>query len=170
MIIRLSHVAISVANMNRSVAFYCTCFGFVKTDEYRIEPDDLTIVMLKHKAMTLEEAQKDKLDLICRKIGLAQGMNVLDVGCGMGRYTLLLAEREVKVTGLDLSPVLLSRLREYNAERYAIPLLAADLEHPPVALHGGFDVVMGFFTQEKLKKGVLEYLIVIWNLYIQLNT
>jgi len=45
-----------------------------------------------HKAVTLEEAQKDKLDLICRKIGLTQGMKVLDIGCGWGGFAKYAAE------------------------------------------------------------------------------
>lgn len=33
---------------------------------------------------SLEAAQSAKLDLICRKLGLAPGMTVLDIGCGWG--------------------------------------------------------------------------------------
>ena len=44
------------------------------------------------KATTLDQAQEDKLDLICRKIGLAQGMRVLDIGCGWGGFARYAAE------------------------------------------------------------------------------
>lgn len=87
---------------------------------------------------------------VLRSVELRSTDRVLEVGSGMGRYTLLLAELEVKVTGLDLSPVLLKRLREYNAGRYSIPLLAADVEHPPVEQNQGFDIVIGFFTLHHL--------------------
>jgi cyclopropane-fatty-acyl-phospholipid synthase len=33
---------------------------------------------------TLEEAQANKFDLVCRKLGLKPGMRLLDVGCGWG--------------------------------------------------------------------------------------
>jgi cyclopropane-fatty-acyl-phospholipid synthase len=33
---------------------------------------------------TLEEAQTNKFDLVCRKLGLQPGMRLLDVGCGWG--------------------------------------------------------------------------------------
>ncbi len=41
---------------------------------------------------TLEDAQRDKLDLVCRKLGLAPGMRLLDVGCGWGSMSLYAAE------------------------------------------------------------------------------
>ena len=71
---------------------------------------------------------------------------ILEVGCGMGRYTLLLAKRGMQVEGLDLSPVLLERLREYGAGRFNGPLYAADIEHPPLELSGRFDVVLALFA------------------------
>lgn len=37
-------------------------------------------------AETLDEAQEQKLDLICRKLGLQAGMKVLDIGCGWGSF------------------------------------------------------------------------------------
>ena len=37
---------------------------------------------------TLEEAQDEKFDLVCRKLGLERGMRLLDVGCGWGGLAL----------------------------------------------------------------------------------
>jgi cyclopropane-fatty-acyl-phospholipid synthase len=55
-------------------------------------------------ATTLEEAQEEKLDLICRKLGLAEGERVLDVGCGWGSFAIHAALRYgVEVTGITLS-------------------------------------------------------------------
>lgn len=36
------------------------------------------------EATTLDEAQRAKLDLCCRKLGLQPGMRLLDIGCGWG--------------------------------------------------------------------------------------
>lgn len=55
-------------------------------------------------AKTLDKAQEAKLDLICRKIGLKQGMTVLDIGCGWGSFAKFAAEKyKAKVTGLTIS-------------------------------------------------------------------
>lgn len=54
--------------------------------------------------MTLEEAQTAKLHLICRKLGLAPGMKMVDIGSGWGSLTLFAAEHYgVHVTGVTLS-------------------------------------------------------------------
>ncbi|MFK0234180.1 class I SAM-dependent methyltransferase [Streptomyces vinaceus] len=53
---------------------------------------------------TLEEAQRDKLDLVCRKLGLQPGQRLLDVGCGWGSMALHAArEYGARVTGITLS-------------------------------------------------------------------
>ncbi|MEW2549898.1 cyclopropane-fatty-acyl-phospholipid synthase family protein [Streptomyces sp. NPDC047002] len=53
---------------------------------------------------TLEDAQRDKLDLVCRKLGLAEGDRLLDVGCGWGSMALHAArEYGARVTGVTLS-------------------------------------------------------------------
>ena len=53
---------------------------------------------------TLQDAQRDKLDLVCRKLGLRPGMRMLDIGCGWGSLSLHAAEHYgVAVTGVTLS-------------------------------------------------------------------
>ncbi|MET3811753.1 cyclopropane-fatty-acyl-phospholipid synthase family protein [Arthrobacter sp. UYEF3] len=52
----------------------------------------------------LEDAQRDKLDLVCRKLGLKPGMRLLDVGCGWGSLSLHAAQYYgVDVVGVTLS-------------------------------------------------------------------
>lgn len=52
----------------------------------------------------LDEAQKSKLDLICKKLNLKKGMKVLDIGCGWGGFAKYAAEKyKVKVTGITVS-------------------------------------------------------------------
>ncbi len=53
---------------------------------------------------TLDEAQENKLDLICRKLYLKPGMHVLDIGCGWSAFGKYAAEKyDVKVTGVTVS-------------------------------------------------------------------
>lgn len=55
-------------------------------------------------ASTLDEAQEAKLDLVCRKLYLAPGMRVLDIGCGWGGTARFAAERYgVEVVGITVS-------------------------------------------------------------------
>ncbi len=54
---------------------------------------------------SLEDAQANKLETVCRKLELEPGMRVLDVGCGWGAFALHAAARhDVHVTGITLSP------------------------------------------------------------------
>ena len=53
---------------------------------------------------TLEEAQDNKYELICRKLGLEPGMRLLDVGCGWGGMVLhAAAHHGVQAVGVTIS-------------------------------------------------------------------
>jgi len=52
----------------------------------------------------IADAQRDKLDLICRKLGLAPGMRLLDVGCGWASLLVHAAQHYgVTAVGVTLS-------------------------------------------------------------------
>jgi cyclopropane-fatty-acyl-phospholipid synthase len=55
-------------------------------------------------AYTVADAQRDKLDLICRKLALGPGVRLLDVGCGWGALAVHAAkEYGAQVTGVTIS-------------------------------------------------------------------
>ncbi len=55
-------------------------------------------------ASTLNEAQLNKMELICQKLKLAPGMRLLDIGCGWGGLAKYAAENYgVEVVGITLS-------------------------------------------------------------------
>jgi cyclopropane-fatty-acyl-phospholipid synthase len=55
-------------------------------------------------ASTLEDAQVEKLEMVCRKLALEPGERVLDIGCGWGSFAIQAArEHGVHVTGITLS-------------------------------------------------------------------
>ena len=53
---------------------------------------------------SLDKAQENKLDLVCRKLGLREGMKVLDIGCGWGGALKYAAEKYgVRGVGITVS-------------------------------------------------------------------
>ncbi|MCS0637787.1 cyclopropane-fatty-acyl-phospholipid synthase family protein [Streptomyces sp. LP05-1] len=101
---------------------------------YWTRPDD--------PAYGLAGAQRDKLDLICRKLGLTEGARLLDVGCGWGSLSLYAArEFRARVTAVTLS----ARQRDFVADRIAREGLAdrveVELRHYRDIEGGGYDAV-----------------------------
>ncbi len=69
------------------------------------------------RSYTLADAQRDKLDLVCRKLALAPGMRLLDVGCGWGSLGIHAAQHYgVRVTGVTLSREQLDFARKRAAD------------------------------------------------------
>jgi len=65
----------------------------------------------------LADAQRDKLDLICRKLDLRPGMRLLDVGCGWGGMAMHAARQYgVQVLGVTLSTEQADYARKQVAE------------------------------------------------------
>ena len=68
-------------------------------------------------ATTLEEAQFEKLDMVCRKLALKPGDYVLDVGSGWGSFARHAArEYGARVLGITLSPPQAELARQRTAE------------------------------------------------------
>jgi cyclopropane-fatty-acyl-phospholipid synthase len=69
-------------------------------------------------AYGVAEAQRDKLDLVCRKLGLEPGTRMLDVGCGWGSLSLHAAEHfGARVTGVTIAAEQKHFIDERIAER-----------------------------------------------------
>jgi len=77
------------------------------------------------QGMSLHEAQTAKLEMICRKLDLKPGMQLLDVGCGWGSLILHAAQRYgVRATGITLS----AQQRDFAVARAAQRGLAAGVQ------------------------------------------
>ncbi|MGW6639547.1 class I SAM-dependent methyltransferase [Streptomyces cyaneofuscatus] len=64
------------------------------------------------------DAQRDKLELICRKLGLRPGARLLDIGCGWGSLTLHAAQHHgVRVTAVTLAAEQAAYVREQVTAR-----------------------------------------------------
>ena len=59
----------------------------------------------KEGTTSLDDAEREMLDLTAGRAGVADGMDVLDLGCGWGSLSLYLAERhpDAKITGVSNS-------------------------------------------------------------------
>jgi len=63
-----------------------------------------TCAVFPHEDALLEEAQEEKVDLVCRKLDLRSGQRLLDVGCGWGTMVRhAAAHYGVRVLGVTLS-------------------------------------------------------------------
>ncbi|HLY09517.1 MAG TPA: class I SAM-dependent methyltransferase [Planctomycetota bacterium] len=79
-----------------------------------------------------------------RTLGPARGRTALDLGCGEGRHTILLAGRGYDVTALDLEPLALRKARTYmrkaGLDARFVAGDALDLRFPPAS----FDLVLDY--------------------------
>ena len=104
---------------------------------------------------TLEIAQEQKLDHICRKLQLKPGERFLDIGCGWGALIIRAAQRY----GVNALGVTLSR-HQYDFARKKIREAGLEgrcevrlLDYRDVAEEGGFDKIasVGMFEHVGLK-------------------
>ncbi len=84
---------------------------------------------------------EEQTDFVERLVALRPGERILDLGCGAGRHSVLLAERGYRVVGLDLSADLLAAARAAWQRRHpdeAGPTwVQADMRQP--GLDGSFE-------------------------------
>lgn len=95
------------------------------------------------EADNLTDAQEAKLDLICRKIGLKEGMRLLDIGSGWGGFIKFAAERYgVTAVGITVSR---EQAAYANDTRGNLPVETRLIDY--MALDGEFDriVSIGMF-------------------------
>lgn len=84
------------------------------------------------------------------ELGTAPGARVVDVGAGMGRFSLPLAERGYRVTAVDLAPELLGVLRDHDPA-HRIETICAAAEDLAAAAPGPFEAAVGFFFLHHLR-------------------
>lgn len=90
----------------------------------------------------LAEAQRDKLDLVCRKLSLRPGMRMLDVGCGWGSLALHAAEHyEVDVVAVTVAREQKQFLDARISERGLTGRIEARLQDYREVADGPFDAV-----------------------------
>ena len=89
-------------------------------------------------AAKLDEAQEAKLDLVCKKIGLKEGMDVLEFGCGWGSFAKFAAEKYgAHVVGVTISKEQLAFAQEV-CKGLPVELRFQDYRD----VHGKFDAII----------------------------
>jgi cyclopropane-fatty-acyl-phospholipid synthase len=86
----------------------------------------------------LDQAQRNKLELICRKIGLAKTDHVLDIGCGWGGFAKYAAENY----GCRVTAVNVSREQLRYARNFCRNLLVEFLDGDYREIQGTFDKIV----------------------------
>ncbi len=106
-------------------------------------------------AQTLAEAQRGKLTLVCRKLGLGPGTRLLDVGCGWGSLALHAAEEfGAQVTGVTISKEQKAFIDERIAERGLGDRVSIRLQdYRDAPSDGSFDAVASIEMGEHVGEG-----------------
>ncbi len=99
--------------------------------------------MLVYKHRNWEEAGREARRMV-EWLRQPEGARVLDIGCGMGRHALALADYGYQVTGVDLSGILLGEARKHDAEG-RVAWVEGDMRKLPFA-EGSFDATVNLFT------------------------
>lgn len=100
-------------------------------------------------AYDLEQAQRDKLELICRKLALRPGSRLLDIGCGWGSLALYAAEHhKVQVTAVTLAQEQHDVVRARTRERGLDGLIDVQLGHYRDIKGGQYEAVTAVETGE----------------------
>lgn len=68
-------------------------------------------------ARNLDEAQFNKYELLCRKLGLKRGMRILEIGCGWGGFAAYAIKKyDVTVVGVSISKRQIAYIQSRHAE------------------------------------------------------
>jgi cyclopropane-fatty-acyl-phospholipid synthase len=133
----------------------------VSDDFYRLFLDEAMVyscAWFRTGAETLEEAQRAKLDLVCRKLALAPGDRFLDVGCGWGALVEhAVARYRARAVGITVSANQLAAARARLARLDGG--IVADVredDYRTLAAQPPFDKVASVGMMEHVGRGRLD--------------
>jgi cyclopropane-fatty-acyl-phospholipid synthase len=108
---------------------------------------------------TLADAQRDKLELVCRKLALTPDQRLLDVGCGWGSLAVHAArEHGVRVVGITLSQEQAAYARKRVAEEGLTDRVEIRVQDYRDVVDGPFDAISSIGMAEHVgAERYLEY-------------
>lgn len=95
------------------------------------------------------------LDAMLGGLDLGGDAAVLDLGCGAGRLSGLLAERFIAVVGVDVSPRMIEAAKVLHPERPTLRYVVSDGVRLPFP-RGSFDLVMAFAVLQHLDPTLVQ--------------
>jgi SAM-dependent methyltransferase len=99
------------------------------------------------------EGSTPQVDRLARRLGKGGGRKALDLGCGEGRHTILLARLGYAATGVDIEPLALSKARAFGRRARVRARFvrgdALDLRFAP----GSLDLVLDYGCFHHVAKG-----------------
>lgn len=117
---------------------------------------------------TLESAQRDKLELVCAKLGLKEGQRLLDVGCGWGSLAVHAArEHGVSVVGITLSQEQAAYARKRVADEGLTDRVEIRVQDYRDVVDGPYDAISSIGMAEHV--GAERYLAYAHSLYALLK-
>lgn len=114
----------------------------IGNDFYRLWLDENMVYTCAYFAdanATLEQAQTDKLDYVCRKLRLQPGEQVVEAGCGWGALALHMAKHygvQVKAYNISKEQIAYARERVHNE---GLQDQVEFIEDDYRAIHGSYD-------------------------------
>jgi len=102
---------------------------------------------LNKPAMQAKDSKyvKRHLDRMIELADLSVDKSLLEVGSGLGKFTLPLLERGYDPVCLDISPIMLERIKE-NAAPYQVETILSDVAEASKHTVQRFERAIGFFT------------------------
>ncbi|MDF2961157.1 MAG: SAM-dependent methyltransferase [Paenibacillus sp.] len=110
------------------------------SDWYKKSFGDDYLMVYKHRDL---DGAYNEVKRMIEWLQLPSGASVLDLCCGMGRHSMALTDFGYKVTGVDLSDVLLREAEKLDTEE-KVRWLQGDMREVP--LTGTYDAVVNLFT------------------------
>ena len=105
----------------------------------------------------LEDAQRDKCELVCAKLGLQPGMRLLDVGCGWGSLAIHAAARYgVSVVGITVSQEQARQARRHVAEQGLADLVEIRVQDYRDVVDGPYEAISSVGMSEHVGRAQLK--------------
>ena len=117
-------------------------------NQYQISYYDNT----KKKAMQPANSRyvSDQVQTFLEVSGLSTSDEIVEIGCGIGKYTFHLLEKGYQIEGIDLSGFLLQEFERHNAGRFQVRLYNTDLLNAPEIIEKKYNTAIGFMVLHHL--------------------